>query len=156
MKKPIAAFASLLLTFLSLSQPALAQGNEGTATGTIVANGKSVAMKFAQARKVGSDWEVLLSDAPTSFGDTTEREKVESGQLHSLTLTVGSDGEVSYWRMAHNAMEARYFATSSVSSSKATTLGPASVEGSARKTPSSYGDNTVGFDVTFKAPVAKK
>lgn len=123
-------------------------------TGTMKANGKPVTLKFAQAKKDGNDWVVLLSDVPTSFAEPNERGLVEAGKLHNLTLTVGADG-VSYWRMGHGAIEATFLATSSVTSSKAVKLGPDVVEGQAKKASDKYGDTTVEFDVTFKAPVQK-
>jgi hypothetical protein len=148
------AFGAAL--FLASSAAALDPVAAGTAAGTMKANGKAVTLRFAQAQKAGNDWVVLLSDVPTSFSEPDEHALVGSGKLHNLTLTIGADGEVSYWRMGHDAMEARFLSMGSVSASKATKMGPTVVEGMARKTSGTYGDNTVEFDVTFKAPIVGK
>jgi hypothetical protein len=127
----------------------------GTGGGTITANGKAVTLTLAQAKKEGTGWLVLLSDAVTSFDDPDSYTKVESGKLHSLTLTLGADGKVTYWKMGHNGIDGLFLATSSVTASQAKT-GPAAVEGSAKKATDSYGGTAVAFDVTFKAPINKK
>lgn len=128
----------------------------GSASGTMTANGKTVALKFAQARKDGEDWIVLLSDVPTSFAESDWVSLVAAGKLHRLELTLRANGEVKWWQMAHDALSAGSFATSRVDDSKVTKLGPAVVEGTARRDTGEMGGDTTGFDVTFKAPVTGK
>jgi hypothetical protein len=155
MKHWIRALTAVSLVFVPLAGGTASEAaGAGSVTGTLKANGKVVTLKFAQAKREGKEWLVLLSDVPTSFAEPDERGLVESGKLHSLTLTVGADG-VSYWRMAHDAIEAKFLSTSSVTFSKVTTLGPDFVEGQAKKAADKYGDTTVEFDVTFKAPIRK-
>jgi len=133
------------------SVPAAAPVQAGTATGTMTANGKAVALKIAQARKGADGWLVLLSDAPRPSGEEASK-LIEAGTLHLLWLTI-EDGRITNWEMESSDVKGRSLQTSLVTSFKATTLGPAVVEASVRLAAEKFGDNTVAFDVAFKAPV---
>jgi hypothetical protein len=158
MRTPLGWMTILGVAFLAASGAVAGQDQAaaGTASGTMMANGKTVTLKFAQAKKDGDDWIVLLSDVPTSFAESGWPSLVESGKLHRLELTFAANGEVKWWQMAHNSLAGGAFATSRVSASKATKMGPAVVEGMAQRAKDEMGGETTEFDVKFKAPVTGK
>jgi hypothetical protein len=148
----IAAFAMVGTLFSAASSArASAPAGAGTVTGTLTANGKSVALHMAHARKSADGWLVLLSDAPRPSGEEASK-LIEAGKLHLLWLTI-EDGRIANWEMESSDIRGRSLQTSLVTSFKAVKLGPASVEASAKLAPEKFGDNIVAFDVTFKAPV---
>ena len=139
--------ASMAVLVVSLATAALAA--EGTASGTLTANGKAAPVKLAQAWKTPEGWTVVISDAAIP---EEEYETVQAGKLHLLTLEIDTKGQLLSWKMGHGALQGGYLSTAQADL-KTTKLGPVSVEGTVKKAKDSFGSNTVAFDVTFKAPV---
>ena len=156
------AAAGLLATLMPAAQAA-----QGTASGTLTVNGKTVSVAHAYARAVPgfsdpstTDTRVIVSDVPLDAAaladDFARIALAKAGKLHAFEITIDASGAVVSTAWRHDGFKGAM--PSGVNSDDVftkTALDGAVVAGSYKSAaPEEFFDNTFSFDVTFQAPIA--
>lgn len=161
----VLAAASLLVPLLSVPS-AMADPADGTASGTLTVNGKTVPVAYAYARQVPGffdkstmDTQVIVSDVPLdakALGDDFARiDLAKAGKLHAFEITIDASGTPisTVWRHnGFNGPEPSGLSSADVFTKKV--LDDKVVEGSYKSAEAAeFFGNTYAFDVTFRAVV---
>jgi hypothetical protein len=161
------AAASLVATALSATD-GRADPADGTASGSLTVNGKTVPVAYAYARSVPGffdkntmDTQVIVSDVPldaTALSDDFARSDLaEAGKLHAFEIIIDSTGTPISTAWRDNGFKGP--TPSGLSSTDVFTkkvLDGKVVEGSYKSAePAEFFGNTYSFDVTFRAAIAR-
>jgi hypothetical protein len=163
----VLAAASLLTAALSAT-PGHTAPADGTASGTLTVNGKTVQVAYAYARAVPGffdkstmDTLVIVSDVPldaTALSDDFARSDLaKAGKLHAFEITIDASGTPISTAWRHDGFtgpQPSGLSTADVFTK--TVLDGKVVEGSYKSAePAEFFGNTYSFDVTFRAAVAR-
>ena len=138
--------------------PVTEPGADDTASGTLDVDGRIVPLKYAYAMLQknfgGKDaiW-VLLSSAPTSFGDDTQRVHVDEGRLHYIVLLIRPDQRITSTMIYDNNFEKNFVSSAGGHILKAETFGPSVIAGRAFTEARNIGETTYQYEVEFKVTV---
>src|SRR6266540_7373895 len=84
----------------------------GKAAGELTANGKTLQLQYAYARAVPyalnaskTAYEVTLSDAPLTPGDPSVGNKIRTGAMHFIVLTIGPEKQITGVTLFHSGLE---------------------------------------------------
>ena len=158
--------ASGLLAAALPAAGAKADPAEGTASGTLTVNGKTVKVAYAYARSVPGffdpstkDTLVILSDVPldakAQADDFTRNDLAAAGKLHAFEITIDASGTPVSTAWRHDGFNGP--APSGLSSADVFTkkvLDDKLVAGSYRSAEAGeFFGNTFAFDVTFRAAI---
>lgn len=137
----------------------------GKAAGELTANGKTAQLLYAYARAVPyamnpskTAFEVTLSDAPLTPSDSSAAERIKTGSLHFIRLTIGPDKQVTEAVLFHNGLEEGVLNGPGGAQHKfeAQQFGPGVISGKAYlEMPDEVVGQTYYYAATFKANVVK-
>jgi hypothetical protein len=144
-----------------------AEPAEGTASGTLTVNGKTVTVAYAYARSVpgffdpnAKDTQVIVSDVPLDAAalsdDFARIDLAKAGKLHAFEITIDATGAPVSTAWRHDGFNGP--APSGLSSADVFTkkvLDGKLVEGSYKSAvEEEFFGNTYAFDVAFRAAIA--
>jgi hypothetical protein len=158
--------SSLLATALAATE-SRADPADGTASGTLTVNGKTVKVAYAYARsvpgffdKATQDTQVIVSDVPLdekALADPFVRgDLADAGKLHAFEITIDATGTPISTAWRDNGFKGPQ--PSGLSSADPFTkkvLDDKFVEGNYKSAePAEFFGNTYAFDVTFRAAIS--